>query len=120
MERSHGICIPQTRGVNEVGVGPATYVVYLPRVIQEVKCLVPGCPSVAHRVGRLRENFMYHHFISKVAVVQEGMETLPRYDLCGMHMPTGRLINNRKTARCDKNTQMRWSRRDVEIAVRCS
>ena len=27
MVRSHGICIPQTRGVDEVGGGPTAYVV---------------------------------------------------------------------------------------------
>ena len=39
-------------------------------------------------------------------------------DLCGMHMPAGRLIKNRRTERCDKNTQMLWRRRDVAIAYK--
>ena len=42
MARSHGICVHQTRGVDGVGGGPATYVVYLPRLLQEVKCPTPG------------------------------------------------------------------------------
>ena len=73
---------------------------------------------MAHSAGRLRENFMYPHFKSKVAVFQGGTEPLPRRDLCGMHMPAGRLIRHRKTARYDKNTQMRWRRWDVAITAR--
>ena len=59
MARSHGICIHQTRGVDGVGGGPTTYVVPSPKVLQEVRCPVPGCPAVAHSAGRLREHFMY-------------------------------------------------------------
>ena len=70
MARSHGICVPQTRGVDEVGGGPTTYVVYLPKVLQEVRCPVPGCPEVAHSAGRLHKHFMFCHFRSMVAVVQ--------------------------------------------------
>ena len=33
MARSHGICVPQTRGVNEVVGGPTTYVVSFPKVL---------------------------------------------------------------------------------------
>ena len=51
--RCHGICVPQTRGVDEVGGGPTTYVVSFPKVLQEVRCPVPGCPEVAHSSGRL-------------------------------------------------------------------
>ena len=90
------------RGVNEVGGGTTTYVMSVPRVIKEVICPVPGCPVVAHSAGRLHKNFMYCHVIYKVAIVQEGKEPLPRYDLCRMHMPEGRIIRHRKTARCDK------------------
>ena len=61
--------------------------VYFPRVLQEVKCPVPGCPAVAHSAGRLREHFMYCHFRSQVLVLQEGVKLLPQFDLCGMHMP---------------------------------
>ena len=45
MERSHGICVPKMRGVDEVEGGTGTYVVSFPRVIQEVKRPVPGCPA---------------------------------------------------------------------------
>ena len=37
-----------------------------------------------------------------------------------MHMPAGRLIKHRRTARCNKNTQMRWRRRYVAIANKCT
>ena len=119
MARSHVICVSQTRGVDEVGLGSATYMVSLPRVLHEVKCLVPGCPSVAHSAGRPHEHFMYCHFRSKVAVVQEGMETLPCCDWQETHMPVGRNIRRRKTVHFDKNTQMSWRRWDVAIASRC-
>ena len=93
--------------------------VCFPKVIHEVRCPVPGCPSVAHRSGRLHQHFIYRHLISKEVVVQEGRETLPYCDLCGIHMKKGRIIRHRKTACCDSSTQMRWRRRDVTIAVRC-
>ena len=99
MAKIYGICVPQTRGVDEVGVGMATYAVFFPRVLQEVKCPMPGCPSVAYSAGRLHEHFMHCHFRSKVAVVQEGTYPLTRCDLCRTHMPEWRLISHRKTAR---------------------
>ena len=80
--------------------------VFFPRVLKMVRCLVPGCPSVAHSVGRMREPFMYRHFFAWIAVVQEGREPLPRCDLCVMHMPAGRLLKHQRTKRCDRNMQM--------------
>ena len=68
---------PIQGGGNKVGGGPTIYVVSFPMVLQEVKCPVSGCTSVAHIGVRLREHFMYRHFRSKVAVVQEGAEPLP-------------------------------------------
>ena len=63
---------------------------------------------------------MYRHFRSKVAVVQEGVESLPRCDFCGIHIPVGWLIKHHRTSTCDKNTHMWWYRRDVAIVYRCS
>ena len=77
----HGICFPQTRGVNKLGGVPTTYMVSLSRVMQFVRCLVPVCPAVTHSVGLLRENFMYQHFWLQVVVVQKGSEPLPCYEL---------------------------------------
>ena len=34
-------------------------------------------------------------------------------------MQEGRLIKHQRTARCDKNTQMCWQRRDVTIVDKC-
>ena len=51
MTRSHGIYAPQTRGFDEVGGGPITYMVSFPNVLQEVRCLVPRYPAVAHIAG---------------------------------------------------------------------
>ena len=59
MESLHGTYVPQTRGVDEKGEGITTYVVSFPRILQSVRCLVPGCPAVAHSAGRLQENFMF-------------------------------------------------------------
>ena len=69
MVQIHGICVPHTGGVGEVGGGTTTYVVSFPRVLKETKCPVPGCPEVAHRAVQLREHFVYRHFRSKVVVV---------------------------------------------------
>ena len=57
-------------GFDEVGGGPTTYVVSFPKVLQEVRFPVPGCPAMAHSAGRLRKHFMYRHFRSKVMVFQ--------------------------------------------------
>ena len=42
MAMSHAIRVPQNRSFDEVGLGPAIYVVSFPRVIQEVEYPVPG------------------------------------------------------------------------------
>ena len=107
LEILHGICILQMMGFDDKGEGPTTYLVSFPMVLHSARCLVPGFPAVAHSVGRLREHFMFRQFWSQIAVVQEGKEPLPRCDLCIMHMPVGRLIKNRRTARCNWNIQMR-------------
>ena len=77
MAQIHGICPPQTRGVNKVGGWPTLYMVFFPRVLQEVKCPVPGYPAVNHSTGRLCKHFMYCNLRSKVAVVQEGRNDCP-------------------------------------------
>ena len=35
------------------GGGPATYVVYLSRVLKTVHCSLPACPSIAHSAVRI-------------------------------------------------------------------
>ena len=97
-----------------------TYMVSFPPVLKMVRCPVSGCPEVAHSVGQMRKHFMYRRFFCWIAVVQEGMETLTRCDLCGMHIPEGRLRKHQRTQRCDRNTQMQCRRRDVVIVSRCA
>ena len=80
IESLHGICVPQTRGADEKGEVPTTYVVSFPRILQSVMCPVLGCPAVAHSTGRLRKNFMFRDFWSKIAMVQEGKKPLPRFN----------------------------------------
>ena len=63
---------------------------------------------------------MYRHFLSKVAVVQEGLEPLPHCNLCVIHMPAGQIIRHKRTACSEKNTHMRWHRRDAMIKSMCS
>ena len=76
-------------------------------------------PSGGAQRRKITRKFHVSPLRSKVAVFQEGKEPLPRCDLCGIHMPVRRLIRHRKTARCNRNTQMRWRRWDVAIAARC-
>ena len=63
---------------------------------------------------------MFRNFWSQIAVVQEGRELLPYCDMYGMHMSEGRLIKHQQAARSDRNTQMRWRRRDVDISKKCT
>ena len=57
--------------LNIEGGEPTTYVFSFPRVMKMLKCLVPGCPAVEHSADRLCDHFIYQHFRSRVAVVQE-------------------------------------------------
>ena len=99
MDQSHGVSPTQTRGVDVGGRGATTYVGSFPRILKLVESPVPGCTEKAHISGRMRGNFMYGHFRSKVAVLQEGSEPLPQCDMCGIHMLVGRLIKHRRTVR---------------------
>ena len=103
-----------------MGRGGVTYVVSFPLVLNKVRLPVIGCPVVAHSAGQQRENFVYIQFLSQIAVVQEENDPLSHCDLCDMHMPAGRLIKHQRTQRRYSNTQMRWRRRDVAIASRCT
>ena len=94
--------------------------VYFPRVLNTVRCPVLYYPAVVHSAGRMKENFMYRHFFSRVAAVKEGRELLTCCNPCGMYMPAGRLLKKQLTQWCDRNTQMGWRRRDVAIASRCA
>ena len=54
MERTHGIVLPQTRGVDVIGGGSKTHNMSFPRVLKSVACPVEGCPSRANNQGRIR------------------------------------------------------------------
>ena len=51
-------------------------------------------------------------------MLQEGSETTPRCDMCGMHMPVGRLIKYWRMACCFKRTEMRLRQKYVEVTSR--
>ena len=67
----------------------------------------------------MMENFMYRKVRLKVGVLQEGRETLPRCNMCRMHMLVMRLLKHHRTACCFKNTEMRIRSRDVEVTIQC-
>ena len=72
LDRSHGIVMPQTWGV-EISRGvEATYGVSFPRVLKLVECLVYGCPTRSHNPGILNEHFMYMNCKAKVSILHEG------------------------------------------------
>ena len=91
-----------------------------PWVLKMMRCPVTGFLSVVHSAGRLREHFMYRQFFSRIVVVQEGKEPLPRCDLCNMHMSVGRLIKHHNMKQCDSTTHMWWPRRDITITSQCA
>ena len=119
MERSHGILLPPIRRVEVRGGGPETYKVSLPRIFKSMEFPVEVCLARANTPGRLRDNFMYQHWKSKVAIMQEGIELLPQCDQCGMHIPAARIFNHRQADKCNKATDIILQRRDVDMAARC-
>ena len=58
-ERTHGEATWKDSAVDKGGVDRGrgvkiAYVVSFPRVLNTVRCLVPGCPAVAHSAGHMR------------------------------------------------------------------
>ena len=76
-------------------------------------------PVQGKNPGRPRENFMFCHWKSKVAILQEGPELLTQFYQCGIHMQAARLFKHRHLDKCHKSTERRIWRRDVEMAARC-
>ena len=70
MERSHGIALPQIRGVDVRGGGSETYKVSFPRILKLVGCPVEGCTERENTLGILMEHFMYQHSKSKVDIMR--------------------------------------------------
>ena len=81
--------------------------VYFLRVLNLVAFLVDGCLLRENNPGRLIEHFMYRHWKSNVAIIQEGPEPLPRCDHCGMHIPAARLIKHIWMEICNNSTEIR-------------
>ena len=69
MERSHGIVLPQIRGVDVGGGWQETYTVSFPRILKSVEFPVEGCLAREKTPGRLREHLMYRHWKLKVAIM---------------------------------------------------
>ena len=84
-----------------------------------MELLVEGFPASANNPGRVREHFLYLHWKSKVEILQEGLEPLPRCDQCGMHMRAARMIKYRRTDKCNKAMERRIRWKDVEMTARC-
>ena len=66
-------------------------------------------------------HFIFRHWKSKVAILQEGPEPLPlpRCDQYGMHIQSARLFKHLQSDKCHKLTERRLRRRDVEMAASC-
>ena len=118
-ERAHGKVLLQVRGMYVGGGGMEVYKVSFPCILKLVDCPVEGCPAKEKRPGMLREHFIFRHWESKVAILQEGPEPLLWYDQCGIHMQTARLFKHRQSAKCHKLTERRLLQRDVEMEARC-
>ena len=69
LDRSHGLVLPQVRGVYIGGGGSDIYKVLLPQILKSVECLVKGYPERAKTPGILREHFMYQNWKSRVAIM---------------------------------------------------
>ena len=104
MYRYHGIFLTQSRGVDVRGGGSETYVVSLLQILKSVECPVEGCPARANNPGRLRYHFMYRHCKAKVAIIQEVLKPLMRYNQCGMYMHAARIFNQIQRDKYNKTT----------------
>ena len=95
------------------------YKLSFPWNLKSVDCPVEGCPAKGKTPGSVREHFMFCHWKSKLSILQEGPEPLPRCDQCGMHMQATRLFTHRQSYKCHTLTKRQIRRRDVDMMVRC-
>ena len=91
----------------------------VPWILNLVDCPVDGCPYEAKNPGRLRENFMFRHWKSKMAILQEIPEPLPWCDSCGMHIHAEILFKHWQPDKYHKLTERRLQWMYVEMAERC-
>ena len=92
---------------------------YFLRVLNLVKFPVYECLTRKNKPGRLREQLMYHHWKANVDIIQEEVESLPRCNHCGIHMPEARMIKQILTEICNKATKMRIRHMDVDMEESC-
>ena len=119
MKIAHGRVLPQVRGVYFGGGGLEVYKVSFTLILTSVDFPVEGCPAKEKKTESLREHFMFCHWISKVDILKEGPELLPRCDQFGMHMQAVRIFKHRHSNKCLNLTERRLGWRDVEMAARC-
>ena len=70
------------------------YRVSIPWILKLVDCPAEGCLAKAKPPVRLREHFIFPHWKSKVAILQEGPEPLPWCVQCGMNMQVARTFKH--------------------------
>ena len=75
-----------------------------------------GYPEREKNPGRLRGNFMYRHWKSKIIIIQDIPTPLPRCNQCGMHNPEARLERQSQTARQNMDMAMQLQQKDVKIS----
>ena len=119
MDIAHGKVLPQVRGVDIGGGVLEVYKVSFLRILRSVDCPMEGCLSKAKKKGRLRDQFIFRHCKSKVAILHEGPKLSPRCDQFRMHTQADRLFKHKHLNKCHKSTEIRIRRRDVEMASRC-
>ena len=69
MERAHGRVLPQVRGVDVRRRGLEVYKMSFTRILKLVDCPVEGFPDKAKTLGRLREYFIFCHWIPNVTIL---------------------------------------------------
>ena len=72
MEISHCRILPQVRGVDVGGRVLEVYKVLFPLILKLVECAEERGPAKGKNPGRLREQFMFCYWKSKVGILQEG------------------------------------------------
>ena len=116
MESINGRNLAQNREVYTKGCGKDIYRVSFHPVLTSMTCPVEGWPEKSHTLGRLKKHFIYRHWKAQVAIVQEGLDPLPQFPSCGMHMHAVRLIKHQMTDRCNQGIEMRLCRRNVDTS----
>ena len=75
---------------------------------------MPGKSKISRKAER-----GFHVSILEVEGGHHAGGVLPRCDQCGIHMPAARTFKHRKTENCNKVTERRIQRSDLEMSARC-